>query len=73
MENMNNQTINGKQIVLNKKKEQDFDKEANVIVTNLPKDIDQKRLMELFQNYGKIASCKLDVYADGKSKGFGYV
>lgn len=26
MEEMNNQTINGKQIVLNKKKEQDFDK-----------------------------------------------
>lgn len=73
MENMNNQTINGKQIVLNKKKEQDFDKEANIIITNLPKDIDQKRLMELFQKYGKIASCKLDVYADGKSKGFGYV
>jgi len=73
MENMNNQTINGKQIVLNKKKEQDFDKEANIIVTNLPKDIDQKKLMELFQAYGKIASCKLDVYADGKSKGFGYV
>lgn len=29
--------------------------------------------METFQAYGKIASCKLDVYADGKSKGFGYV
>ena len=29
--------------------------------------------MDLFQKYGKIASCKLDVYADGKSKGFGYV
>ena len=49
MTEMNNQTINGKQIVLNKKKEQDFDSKANIIVRNLPKDMDQKSLMELFQ------------------------
>lgn len=42
MDEMNNQMINGKQIVLNKKKEQDFDSKANIIVRNLPKDIDQK-------------------------------
>lgn len=42
MNEMNNQMINGKQIVLNKKKEQDFDSKANIIVRNLPKDIDQK-------------------------------
>lgn len=29
--------------------------------------------MELFQVYGKIGSCKLEVFADGKSRGFGYV
>lgn len=29
--------------------------------------------MELFQPYGKIGSCKLEVFADGKSRGFGYV
>lgn len=73
MEEMNNQNINGKQIVLNKKKEQDFDSKANIIVRNLPKDIDQKKLMELFQGYGKIGSCKLEVFADNKSRGFGYV
>lgn len=73
MEEMNNQTINGKQIVLNKKKEQDFDSKANVIVRNLPKDIDQRKLMELFAEFGKIGSCKLEVFADGKSRGFGYV
>ena len=73
MEEMNNQTINGKQIVLNKKKEQDFDSKANIIVRNLPKDIDQKQLMELFSEFGKIGSCKLEVFSDGKSRGFGYV
>ena len=49
MHEMNNETINGKQIVLNKKKEQDFDSKANIIVRNLPKNMDQKGLMELFQ------------------------
>lgn len=73
MEEMNNQTINGKQIVLNKKKEQDFDSKANIIVRNLPKEMDQKTLMELFQKFGKIGSCKLEVFGDGKSRGFGYV
>lgn len=73
MEEMNNQTINGKQIVLNKKKEQDFDSKANVIVRNLPKDIDQKQLMELFKEFGKIGSCKLEVFSDGQSRGFGYI
>lgn len=29
--------------------------------------------MELFQEFGKIGSCKLEVFADGKSRGFGYV
>ena len=48
MEEMNNTSINGKQVVLNKKKEGDFDSKANVIVRNLPKDIDQKQLMEMF-------------------------
>jgi polyadenylate-binding protein len=42
-------------------------------VRNLPKDLDQKQLMELFQEFGKIGSCKLEVFADGKSRGFGYV
>lgn len=73
MYEMNNQTINGKQIVLNKKKEHDFDSKANIIVRNLPKDVDQKKLMEIFQAYGKIGSCKLEVFTDGTSRGFGYV
>lgn len=29
--------------------------------------------MELFAAHGKIGSCKLEVFADGKSRGFGYV
>lgn len=59
--------------MLNKKKEQDFDSKANIIVRNLPKFMDQKGLMELFQQHGKIGSCKLEVFTDGTSRGFGYV
>ena len=55
------------------KKEQDFDSKANIIVRNLPKDIDQKKLMDLFKDFGKIGSCKLEVFTDGTSRGFGYV
>lgn len=29
--------------------------------------------MEMFQPYGKIGSCKLEVFTDGTSRGFGYV
>jgi len=36
----NNAKIENKQIVLNKKKDSDFDKEANVLALNLPKELD---------------------------------
>jgi RNA recognition motif-containing protein len=36
---MNNAICDGKQIVLNKKKESDFDSEANVLVKNIPKEM----------------------------------
>jgi hypothetical protein len=37
---MNNAVIDGKQIVLSKKKDKDFDSKANILVKNLPKDMD---------------------------------
>lgn len=45
---MNNATIDGKQIVLNKKKDSDFDLKANLVVRNLPKEMNQKELSDLF-------------------------
>jgi len=39
-----NAVIDGKQIVLNKKKDSDFDSKANLLVRNLPKELDQKGL-----------------------------
>lgn len=48
LEGMNNAVIDGKQIVLSKKKDKDFDSKANVLVRNLPKEMDQKGLSDLF-------------------------
>jgi polyadenylate-binding protein len=73
LEEMNNAVIDGKQIVLSKKKDKDFDSKANVLVRNLPKEMDQKGLSDLFSKYGNIKSAKLEVFQDGQSRGFGYI
>lgn len=70
---MNNTSINGKQILLNKQKDREFDSQANLLVRNLPKSLDQKGLADMFKAFGKIGSCKLEIYGDGTSRGFGYV
>jgi RNA recognition motif-containing protein len=70
---MNNAMIDGKQIVLNKKKDSDFDLKANLVVRNLPKEMTQKELSDLFSLHGQIGSCKLEVFQDGTSRCFGYV
>lgn len=75
LKNMNNAVIDGKQIVLSKKENKDFvyDSKANVLVRNLPKEMDQKGLSDLFSKFGSIKSCKLEVFQDGESRCFGYV
>lgn len=73
LEGMNNAVIDGKQIVLSKKKDKDFDSKANVLVKNLPKEMDQNALKKLFDEFGTIKSAKLEVFASGESRGFGYV
>lgn len=39
----------------------------------MPKTLDQKGLAETFKPYGEIVSCKLELYANGESRCFGYV
>lgn len=59
---MNNAVIDSKAIVLNKKKDSDFDTKANLIVKNLPKEMTQKELNEMFGAFGQIGSCKLETF-----------
>ena len=58
---------------MSKKKKKDFDSKANIIVKSLPKDLDQQALYQAFSEFGKIISCKLEVYSTGESRCFGYV
>lgn len=45
-----------------------------LIALNLPRDLSEQELAELFKAYGNIKACNLVVNEDtGKSKGFGFV
>ena len=45
-----------------------------LIALNLPRDLDEQALAELFKAYGNIKDCTLVLNEDsGKSKGFGFV
>jgi len=69
----NNTVLDGRQLVINLKKSGEFDQQANVLVKNLPREMAQQDLHNLFAEFGKIISSKLECTADGTSRGFGYV
>lgn len=69
----NNTLVDGKQLVLNKKKDSEFDADANIVVTNLPQEMTQGQVYELFKQFGPIISCKLEINSDGKSRGYAFV
>lgn len=46
---------------------------ANIIVRNLNKSLNQSKVYEHFSQFGKISSCKLNVFEDGSSRGFAYI
>jgi len=70
---MNSTTLDGKQLILNKKKDADVDSQANLLIKNLPKEMNQVEFVKFFNEFGEIVSCKLEQNADGTSKCFGYV
>jgi len=49
---MNNFVVGGKSLILNKKGDKNFEKEANIIVRNLAKDVEQKEVYDLFKPHG---------------------
>jgi RNA recognition motif-containing protein len=50
-----------------------MDRRANLLVTNVSKDVSPHAFYNMFRKYGDIYSCKLVVDYVGNSKGFGYV
>lgn len=70
---MNNLMYKGKPLVLYFMGTKDFDAKANLIVTGLNKEITQQEFYDIFCKFGKIRSCKLEIFTTGESRGFGYV
>lgn len=61
LEKMNNMELGGRPIILNKKKESEFDSQANLLVKNIPDSTTQVQLNELFSQFGVIVSCKVEM------------
>ncbi|KAM9299555.1 embryonic polyadenylate-binding protein-like [Gastrophryne carolinensis] len=53
-------------------REQERTRFTNVYVNNLPEDVDERRLCDLFSGFGTPLSIKLMVDAGGRSRGFGF-
>ena len=50
-----------------------MDPKANVLVRNIALEVTQQELYDAFVKFGPIRSCKLEMFPDGKSRGFGYI
>lgn len=70
---MNNADIKGNAIILNKQGDNYRNPQANVIIKNIPKHIQQNEVYQFFTNFGIIKSCKLQTFPDKTSKGFAFV
>jgi len=79
---VNGMLLNGKKVFVGKfvpRKErimalgEKAQKFTNVFVKNFGDDIDDDKLKEMFEKYGKITSHKVMSLPDGKGKGFGFV
>lgn len=46
---------------------------TNVYIKNFGEDMDEERLRELAEEFGKVLSLKVETYESGCPKGFGYV
>ena len=70
---MNNTMIKDKYIIVNRQGDNVRDPEANIIVRNIPKSVNQQDIFNRFKEFGNIKSCKLETFKDGISRGFAFV
>jgi RNA recognition motif-containing protein len=66
-------TINGVTIRASIQEGGKMDPKANVLVRNIALEVTQQELYDAFVKFGPIRSCKLEMFPDGKSRGFGYI
>lgn len=75
-ENLNYKEIQGKPIRImwaNRNPTARKDKEGNIFIKNLEKDVTTRMLHDTFNTFGNILSCKVALDKDLKSKGYGFV
>lgn len=82
IEKVNGMLLNGKKVYVGKfiprkEREKALGEKAklftNVYVKNLGEDIDDDKLRRMFEQYGKITSCKVMTKEDGTTRCFGFV
>lgn len=70
---LNNTKIQNNYIRCNFQEGNFIDPKANVLVRYLEETVTQQELFDAFSQCGPIRSCKLELFPDGKSRGFGYI
>ncbi|XP_022245666.1 polyadenylate-binding protein 1-like isoform X3 [Limulus polyphemus] len=82
IQKVNGMLLNGKKVFVGKfiphnEREKQMGEKArrftNVYVKNFGDDLDDEKLREFFEKYGKITSAKVMTDSNGRSKGFGFV
>lgn len=70
---LNNTQIGSQYIRCNLQEGKFIEPKANVLVRNIDLSVTQQQFYDEFVKLGPIRSCKLELYADGKGRGFGYI
>ncbi len=72
---MNNQTLMGNALrIVKSTSEPKFEKDANLLVKNIDKEVTQQEIYDKFSAFGNVVSCKLETYPNSKeSRGYAYV
>ena len=70
---LNNTKIGNNYIRCNMQEGNFQDPKANLVVKFIDAGVTQQQFFEAFQRFGPIRSCKLELFSDGKSRGFGYI
>ena len=70
---LNNTQVGSSFIRCNLQEGNFMEPKANLLVRYVDLGVTQQDFYEAFSRFGPIRSCKLELYPDGKSRGFGYI
>ena len=70
---LNNTKIGANFIRCNLQEGNFMEPKANLVVKFIDAQVTQQQFYDAFTQFGAIRSCKLELFPDGKSRGFGYI